>query len=109
MEVYVDPENAALNDEESATGRESDSSEPDEKVPPSSEKEYRPISKEKKPETYDVKHLNDLFREAKLSKEVAEILASSMNKRNLLTKGAFHGTEIELKKLLERKLIWKGN
>ncbi|CAH1109912.1 unnamed protein product [Psylliodes chrysocephalus] len=93
MEVDVDPENVALNDEESATGSESDFSEPDEKVPSSSDEEYRPISEEKKPEKYDQKHLNDLFREAKLSKEAAEILASSMKRRNLLTKGVSVSTD----------------
>ncbi|KAH0533568.1 hypothetical protein KQX54_000190, partial [Cotesia glomerata] len=67
MEVDVDPKNVALNDEESVTSSESDSSEPDEKVHSSSEEEYRPIGEEKKPEKYEEKHLNDLIREVKLS------------------------------------------
>ncbi|KAL3275648.1 hypothetical protein HHI36_020401, partial [Cryptolaemus montrouzieri] len=67
------------------TGNES--SEPDEKVSSSKGEEYKPIGEEKKSEKYDQKHLRGLFGEDKLSEEAAEILASSMKRRSLLTKG----------------------
>ncbi|KAL3273862.1 hypothetical protein HHI36_015288 [Cryptolaemus montrouzieri] len=56
IEVNVDPENLALNEEGPVTGSESNSSEPDEKVSSSSGKQYKPIGEEKKPEKYDQQH-----------------------------------------------------
>lgn len=98
MEVDVDPENAAF-DKEFDTSSEYSSSESEEEEFSSNE-EYRPIAEDRKPEKYDQKHLNDLFREAKLSKEAAEILASSMKKRNLLTKGTTASVNISKKMMI---------
>jgi len=86
MQVDVDPEIVnPINEEESDESSNSESDEQDESS--GSGEEYVPVGKERMPNKYDQKHLNDLFRKAKLSKEAAELLASDMKKRNLLTKG----------------------
>jgi len=65
-----------------------ETSEVESKVTDESDDEFLPAGQqEKKKGCFDQKELNDLVRELGLSKEGAELLASRLKEKNLLTKG----------------------
>lgn len=120
MQVDVDPELEHVNpieeeesDEYTSASDEraaSESDEIEEEESSESGEEYVPSGKDRIPQKYDQKHLNDLFRKAQLSKEVAELMASDMKKRNLLMKGSkvsfYRNREAAFRKYLKKMTIY---
>ena len=74
------------DENESLTEAESESVESEEELSSDSDEEYVPIGKEKSQKKISQAQLNDMFRNAGLAKDAAELMASQLKSYNVLEK-----------------------
>jgi len=83
---YVDVQRDVAKESESVAKAESETDESEKELDSNSDEEYVPVGTEKRVKKISRAQLNDMFRNAGLAKDAAELMASQLKAHNVLVK-----------------------